>query len=381
MPADRTALIVSFSDISRDSRVLRQVSAVQRHARVTTLGYGPTPDGSDGHLRIPDGASSLPQTPGGVLRLATRQLIAAELAAPGARAALGLARGRRFDVVVANDARALAVAHHIADGAPVWADMHEWAPEERTHVLAWRLLVAPLMDHLCRAYLPKADAVTTVGPAIASLYEARYGVRAEVLRNAPRRSDLSPSPTVPGVVRMVHSGGAVPGRSLETMIDVAAELGPAFPLDLYLVPANDGGRYLASLEARARDVAHVTVRPPVPPTDLPRTLNAYDLGVFWIPPFNTNARLTLPNKLFDYVQARLAVAIGPSSEMAEIVTRYRLGPVSSGFDVDSIVESLRGLDQDAIEQLKLHAHDAAEKLSFEHETLVVDRIMARLLGS
>ena len=48
--------------------------------------------------------------------------------------------------------------------------MHEWAPEERTHVTSWRLLVAPLMDHICRTYLPRCDAVTTIGPSIADLY-------------------------------------------------------------------------------------------------------------------------------------------------------------------------------------------------------------------
>ncbi|MFC8922698.1 glycosyltransferase [Cellulosimicrobium sp. NPDC057127] len=379
MPSPR-ALVVSFSDISRDSRVLRQVSAVAEHAAVTTLSYGPQPSSAVEHLELPAGAVSLPQTPAGVANLALRRLTASELAAPGAQKALELAAGRTFDVVVANDARSLALAHRLAGGAPVWADMHEWAPEERTHVLSWRLLVSPLMDHLCRTYLPKVEAVTTVGPAIARLYEQRYGVRTRVMRNAPRQTALAPTPTEEGIVRLVHSGGAVPGRSLETMIDVAAELGPTFPLDLYLVPANDGGKYLNSLKARARDHAHVTLHPPVPPADLPTTLNAYDVGVFWIPPFNTNARLTLPNKLFDYVQARLAVAIGPSLEMADVVHEYGLGPVSSGFDAASIVESLKALDAETIEGYKRNSHTAAAELSFEHESRVAHSILRELLG-
>lgn len=376
----RRALVISFSDISRDARVLRQLSVVAQHAHVTTLGYGPAPDGADEHLQIPTSAASLPQTPLGVAKLAARRLDAAELSAPGAQAAIALAAGRAFDVVVANDARSLALADRLAAGAPIWADLHEWAPEERTHVLSWRLLVAPLMDHLCRKYLPRVDAVTTVGPAIAELYRTTYGVTTEVMRSAPRRADLSPSAVVDGVVRLVHSGGAVPGRSLETMIDAVGELGPAYPLDLYLVPANDGGKYLRTLTERAEAHAHVTVKEPVRPADLPGTLNRYDVGVFWIPPFNTNARLTLPNKLFDFVQARLAVAIGPSTEMMDIVRKYDLGPISAGFDVDSIVSSLRGLTSASAARYKANADRAAEDLSFENESRVADAILTRLLG-
>src|SRR5690606_29163753 len=96
------ALVVSFSPIERDSRVLRQLSVVRGYAHVTTVGYGPRPEGSDVHLEIPADAPSLPQTPAGVLRLATRRLQAAELAAPAAKVAIELLEGRRFDVVVAN---------------------------------------------------------------------------------------------------------------------------------------------------------------------------------------------------------------------------------------------------------------------------------------
>ena len=66
-------LVISFSPIHRDSRVLREISALAHHGRVTTVGYGTQPAGSAEHLRIPDRALSLPQTPSGVLTLAVNQ--------------------------------------------------------------------------------------------------------------------------------------------------------------------------------------------------------------------------------------------------------------------------------------------------------------------
>src|SRR5699024_3993362 len=103
---------------------------------------------------------------------------------------------------------------------------------------------------------------------------------------------LSVSEVGDAAVRLVHSGAAVPGRNLELTIDVVGALPERFTLDLYLVPAGDGGRYLRSLTERAPADGRVRFLDPVPPMALPDTLNAYDLGVFWLPPVHTNGRLT-----------------------------------------------------------------------------------------
>lgn len=359
--------------------MLRQLSVVAQHATVTTVGYGPTPPGSSEHLRLPDDAVSLPQTVPGVAKLAARRFAAAELAAPGARKALELLGERRFDVVVANDARALPVAFAAAHGAPVWADLHEWAPEERTHVTSWRLLVAPFMDHLCRTYLPRAAATTTVAGSIARLYAKRYGVEPRVMRNAAPFADLAPTPVDGETIRLVHSGSAVYGRQLEETIDTALALGDGFSLDLYLVPANDGGKYLRELHARAAGHERIRFHDPVPPQDLPATLNGYDVGVFWIPPFNTNARYTLPNKLFDFVQARLAIAVGPTVEMQRVVEDHGLGVVAGGFDAATAAQSLRDISREQIAAYKAAAHAAARELSFDADAAVAVEILTTLI--
>jgi glycosyltransferase involved in cell wall biosynthesis len=374
-------LDLSFSQLRRDARVLRQLSIVAGYGAVTTLGYGPATPYSDEHLEIPAGAPSLPQTPAGVANLALHRHRAADLQAPGVRAALSALRGRSFDAVVANDARSLPLALAVADGAPVWADLHEWAPEERTQVRSWRLLVAPWIDHVCRDGLPRVAASTTVGARIAELYAERYGIRPRVMRNAAPFADLSPSPVAPdGPIRLAHSGGAVPGRALETIIDATLAAGGRFTLDLYLVPAGDGGRYLRALRRRAAGSPAITFHDPVPPADLPAALNAYDVGVYWIPPYSTNARLALPNKLFDFVQARLALAVGPAVEMAEVVDAHGLGVVSSGFELPQIVESLRTLTPERVATFKAASHAAARGLSFESEARVARDILEGPLG-
>lgn len=372
-------LVISFSPIIRDARVLRELEAVSRLADITSIGYGAKPPHVVEHLQIPDSAPSLPQTIPGVAKLAARRLAAAELAAPATQYALKLLAGRTFDTVVANDARAIPLAFKVAGNAPVWTDLHEYAPEERTHVTSWRLLVAPLMDHICRKYLRKCAAVTTVGGYIAELYHERYGVKPELVRNVGPFRDLAPTPVAPdGPIRLVHSGAAVYGRNLEDTIQAVVEAGDGFTLDLYLVSANDGGKYLAKLHEVAKSSDRITFHDPVPPDELPATLNAYDVGVFWIPPFNTNARLTLPNKIFDYIQACLAIAVGPTIEMQEIVERYNLGMVSTDYEVSSMVSSLQQLNGETITEFKRFSAQAARELNFENESVTIERIIARL---
>ena len=220
------------------------------------------------------------------------------------------------------------------------------------------------MEHICRKYLPQTAAATTVGTEIAKLYESHYGVRPRLLMNAAPYADLQPTPVPDGVIRLVHSGGAVFGRNIEAMIEATIQAGSRFTLDLYLVPAGDGGAYLEKLREVAGSNPRIRFHDPVKPFELPATLNAYDVGVFWIPPTHTNARLTLPNKLFDFVQARLAVAIGPTVEMVNVVNEYGLGVVSEDFSVPSIVAALQSLTPQAITGYKQAAAAAADPLSF-----------------
>lgn len=380
MRSNPNILVISFSDIRRDARLLRQLSVVKDFGHVTTLGYGSQPEGSDEHLQVPSELPSLPQTVPGVLKLALHLHGASEFAAPALRRARELLRDRQFDLVISNDARALPVAFYAAgDSTPVWADLHEWAPEERTHIASWRILVAPYIRYICKKYLPRTSAQTTVAGRIAHLYQESFGVQPQIMRNSCPLQDLEPSKTNREQIRLVHSGGAVPGRALETTIKAVVAAGERFTLDLYLVPANDGGKYLRELKSLAEGSPRIVFHDPVKPAELPKTLNQYDVGVFWIPPFNTNARLTLPNKLFDFVQARLAIAVGPTVEMVDVVKKYNLGIVSKGFSVEEIVASLNTLNPESIENYKQAVDYAATDLCFEKDAAVARKILTDLL--
>lgn len=374
-------LCISFSDINSDSRVLRQLDVLAELGDVTTVSFGTKPDAAAEHIAIDEDLASLPQTPLGVAMLALRRFDAVEFRAPAIREARARIGDARFDVVVANEARAMALADAVAHGAPIVADMHEWAPEERSHVRSWRLLVKPFMIHQCAKYLPKMTAVTTVNDSIARLYEERFGVRPDIVRNAAAYRDLTPSAVDDDVIRLVHSGGAVPGRNLEALIDAVRQLPARFTLDLYLVPGRDGGKYLGHLKSLIGGDQRITLHPPVPSREVPATLNQYDVGIYSLPPLTPNHLYMLPNKIFDFVQARIAVVFGSAPETDRLITEHELGRIAPDASASAMRDTLLTLDTAQVRQFKANVDRAAAVLNAAEDAARLRGIVGDLLAA
>lgn len=355
-------LVLSFSEIRSDARVLKQVREFTRDYEVTTCGYGEAPDGVTEHLRIPADA---PSWRFDRVALVLRRF---ERAYRGNRAVIEADRllaGRVFDVVLANDLDTVPLAVGLRPRGGVHADLHEYTPRQRYEDLRWRLFFAPLMAWLVRTYVRRADSVTTVGEGVAAEYERVFGVRCAVATNAAPYVDATPTP-VAEPIRLVHSGAGLRNRSITLMIDAVERASRPVTLDLYLTE-NDPG-LLA--EIRERQSGRVRLHEPVPYSELIRTLAGYDVGVFVLPPINFNYRWALPNKLFDFVQARLGVIVGPSPEMARLVRRHGLGAVSAGFTADDLAREIDALTTERVAEWKAAADRAAPELSSEAQVRV-----------
>lgn len=283
-----------------------------------------------------------------------------------------------YDLVVANDARALPLAFAAAKGAPVYADMHEWAAEERSTVLVWRLLVGPYMEYLCQKYLPRVSALTSVSEGLAALYTERYGIEHEVVRNAADLQDLKPSPVAPDVVRLVHSGTADKERNIMELIEAVDRLGDRFTLDLYLLRVPGG--HLDEIKRKAARTPRVTVNDLVPPHTLPRELNQYDLGVFLYPLKTLSHLYHLPNKFFDFVQARLGLVFSPAPEINSHISKYGLGLITTDTTATALVEALRNITAEEIMSFKQASDRSAQELSSQPDRATQEALVTRLLS-
>lgn len=367
-------LIISFSDIGSDARVLKQVRSFAGRYDVTTLGYGESPDPRVEHLRLDDADG---------IRLWSRTDIALRRfekiywGQPAIRAGLAALRaGERFDAVLANDIDAVGLALALKPTHGVLADIHEYAPTQNDELMMWRLFVSPYVSWMCRTHLPKATSVTTVGQGLADEYLREFGVRCGVVTNAAPYMSLTPQP-VGDPIRLVHSGASMPNRRLEVLVDAAIATRTDVVLDLYLMGNNP--EYIEMLRARAAGSERVRFPAPLPYAELVARLNEYDVGLPVNPPTTFSERWALPNKFFDYVQARLGVVIGPSPEMQRLLEAHGFGATADGFDAASITRVLDTLTPEEIRTWKTRADAAAHALSAEPQVRVWDAAIAKLL--
>ena len=94
--------------------------------------------------------------------------------------------------------------------------------------------------------------------------------------------------------------------------------------------------------------------------------NTYDIGIFLLPPLNYNYSIALPNKLYEFIQGRVAIAIGPSPEMARVVSQFDLGIISKDFSATSLANEIKSCSAEKLFQFKQNAHKAAKAVSAEY---------------
>ncbi len=327
-----TMLILSYSPIVGDARVLKQVARFTRDFDVTTLGYGDSPDGVIEHISMPRDIR-YNDLDGKLITLKRYRRAYWKLSA--VKWSLAALKGRRFDVIIANDVEAVPVAVKLRAKRGVLADLHEYSPRLHDDNELWFQRITPWFNWVVQRYVTRASAWTTVSEGLASEYKRNFGFTAELVSNATPYHELAPTP-VSRPIRLVHSGAGLTNRQLQLMAEAVATARADVTLDFYLTPNHPA--YLEELKAYAATSDRVRVLEPVPYADLVTTLNSYDVGVFLLPPITFNYRHALPNKIFDFVQARLGVVVGPSPEMAEYVRKYELGDVASDFTVDALRE-------------------------------------------
>lgn len=370
-PDRKRILILSFSQIHRDARVLRQIELLKADYDVTTCGFGPSPSASVEHLEV---TGSVRSWNGRVLALGLYRWTL--WTRPGIREARRLLRGRKFDLVLADEEIAVPVALKLRPKGGILVDLHEYHSRVLGPETYWYRRARPYVEWMIRTYVTKADAWTTVGTGLAHEYEREFGFRPEVVRNATPYYEQAVQPTA-WPPRLIHTGSAVRRRNLEWMIDGVAQASNGATLDLYLVKSDD--QYFAELEQRALTTrGRVRVLPPVAYAELMPTVAQYDVGISVLGTGTFNLMWSLPNKLFDFVQGRLATIVGPSPEMTRFVQEVGHGVVTDDFTPAAIAETIDALTAEQIDRYKRVADANARRLSAEVENAVWQRALHRI---
>jgi glycosyltransferase involved in cell wall biosynthesis len=277
---------------------------------------------------------------------------------------------RKYDLLLANDLDTLP-ANYLAGKIrrkKLVYDSHEYFTE--VPELAGRNFTRRVWTAIEKCILPRIKYSYTVCESIAKIYSEKYNIGMQVIRNLPEYIKVLPKIKVSirqqGEKVIVYQGSLNMARGLELAIEAMNHIDKA-----KLVIIGDGDitgklKRMADKPALRNKVQFI---PRMPYDELVSYTIQADLGISLEEKIGLNYYYALPNKLFDYIQARIPVLVSDFPEMARIVKNYGIGRAVSISDPLQLASVIREMieDKNQIKIWKQNLEEAARKLCWEKE--------------
>lgn len=368
-------LILSFSHIQKDPRILKQIAFLKEEYFLSAVGYGEYQDPSIKFYSIPMPKKTPIQKAAAATYLLSGFFEHYYWDLPQVQAMLELGRKLDFDIILANDIDTLPLARKIAGPKPVVFDAHEYFPSEFDESLKWRVFYKRYKKYLCKRYVTRLPYMMTVSHGIAKAYKEHYHVEPHVVTNACFYHDIHPRPTPQGGIRIIYHGGVHPSRQIENIIKLANYLDKRFILELILQPSAGYEDYYDKIQQLASRSSNIILSTPVPVQEIVTRISQADIGLHILPATSFNNDYALPNRFAEFIQARLAIAVGPSAEMGTLVQRHGCGIVAADFSAQSMGKTLNALTTTQIDIFKKASHSYATVYCAEYNRNIVQNIM------
>ena len=291
---------------------------------------------------------------------------------------------RKADVLVSNDLDTLLpnyLAQKFKRKARLVYDSHEYFTE--VPELINRPKVQKFWLRIERKIFPRLKSVYTVNESIAAIYSKLYSKEIKVVRNiSPLWSAINLKTKqelgIPENSHLIILQGA--GINIDRGAEEAVEA--MCQIDAVLLIVGDG------------DVVEI-LKIKVKKLELTKKVLFYgkktyhvmmnfthfaDIGLTLDKPSNLNYKLSLPNKLFDYMHTYTAVVATNIKEVAQVVTKNEIGTIVMDFTVDNLAESINSIlnDQQLLAQYKENCKAAALTENWQRETKILKEIYPKV---
>jgi len=280
----------------------------------------------------------------------------------------------RADIYLSNDLDTLA-ANFIASklrNVPLVYDSHEYFTE--VPELVNRPFIKSVWLSIEKLIFPGLKHVMTVNDSIAKIYSEKYKVSVNVIRNLPVSGDSSKPKAFRkdwGIpedkkVFLFQGAGINIDRGAEESIEAISYVDGAVLLFI------GGGDVIDQSKEKVaeRGLNHkVFFIPKQPMNELSGFTRMADFGLTLDKDSNLNYRFSLPNKIFDYIQANLPVLATDLIEVKRIVEKYDIGMITSSYDPQTIAIKMKEMmsDEMRIARWKKNLNIAASELCWENE--------------
>jgi glycosyltransferase involved in cell wall biosynthesis len=382
MVVQKKVLILNFSNSSTDPRPRRSIDLFKDlNYHVTNVSYGNYFKNNSFYLLIPPKTNSFNRLIRIFLILMASILPSRNLRNVITDYTLNIHKlnnimlNQNFDLIVVEDLYLLRIAFLVKKRGKVIFDAREYYPRQLDGDLWFDLVERRRRLKVCRDFLSRCDAILTVSKNILTEYQKDFNVDPILYRSTPNYVDIPLKATEPNRIKLVYHGYANRNRKIENYVELAQLLGRHFSIDLYLVGDQ---KYIQELKNLTSEIINVSVREPVKFENIIETLTQYDIGLAYYGPATLNLKYSLPNKFFEYLQARLMVVAGPSPDMGEIIKQYKCGIVTDSYSVNSLADKILSLTTTDIDNFKEGSQKAAIDLNFEKEKSVLIKVIESL---
>lgn len=279
------------------------------------------------------------------------------------------------DILLANDLDTL-LPNYLASRLkriPLVYDSHEYftgVPE-----LQHRPRIKNIWKKIERYIVPKLQFAFTVNQSIANLYREEYNIPFEVIRNLPVNDEteviqdkwtLRKTLDLPSDKTIYILQGA--GINIDRGAEEAVEAMKFTDGLLLIVGDGDVVPQLKVLVSKLNLQDKVRFVPRQSPAILKRYTRAADAGITLDKDTNINYRFSLPNKLFDYLQAGIPVIASDLPEVSRVIREYNAGWIAADHHPETIAALFRNVtDKDKLAATLPGIHRAAKELHWGKE--------------
>lgn len=250
-------------------------------------------------------------------------------------------------------------------------DSHEYFTE--TPELVNRPRVQKVWKSIEGFVVPKLDEMITVCDSIAELFREKYGDKCHVIRNIPSKNAMPPKgdkaaldlPTDKHLLVLQGSGINIQ-RGAEELVQAMQYLDDSL---LMIIGGGDVLPILKQMVEQLQITERVRFFPRMPYQQMMAYTQLAELGFCLDKDTNLNYRFSLPNKLFDFIQAGVPIIASHLTEIEKIIRQYDLGLFIESHEPTTIAATIKDALSDAERYgcWKQHLAVAAQDLCWENE--------------
>ena len=264
-----------------------------------------------------------------------------------------------------------AVSNIINQKRIIW-DAREYYPEHYLQKFLWKFLYSKFYYELINKSIKNILVGFTVSESLKKKYKKNFKKNFHVIYSFPKYESLKIK-KIKKKIKIIHHGICAKNRKIENYIFVAKLLGNQYEISCMLKIVDK--KYYKYLKSLSADVQNFKFINPVKMINISKKINNFDIGLIILLKESINHMMSMPNKLFEAIQARLCIISTPTNDIKNFINKNKCGCVSKEFTPESIADTIKSLSKKEIFNFKKNSNMISGKVSNKVNKKIWNKIL------